>query len=657
MVELAERLTQNELDQNTNWHVGLGGIQQPDNPARVLPLGTFLRNGQIHTPSNDISEALAELQRLRVAAGSNGKSHWSELPNTLLPAIWTMRLGGTRSRPSTATTPATLAVTPASTPVTSAKQESTREKKSKATRDDSEGSTEGYDGDEDEDDGKSEPVSADNDVTTHGLGSSADKTCSIGLQEPRDQDQEAGTNDQPGLTVLKSVRRVADNVIRMFKEVDTELREAEALVEANARLSRRPLLASDNLTPKHRDYLSPRPEQISNTAITPFIGLLGSNGRDFHSLRLARTERTPQTRHNFSELPTQGFHQQAHNHPADMDGYDDGLLPLQTPEEYRRETAQRRAVLCRNNAQINELLQQSRELMRIPGMPDMRNTPFGMDLTTLAPHTPFHMMATPTAAAARHESASSQVMAAPNASLAAPHIPAPPQVMAAPHNMVAAKPVSATSRGPQEAAARPDRTVDVGTIGHQSQLRSQANNIMQDEVDFDEDFDIDNIPYGIGIEWFSDRNPGKPTAGKGKNKARDEFKLNFTPDPALWELHGSPLELRYNPIPTQAPESPTETAPANAGEGKKRSREKFEADLTSELDGTQRASSITSADTPGSPNETEAEARKRAFDKEYNCIPDMRLDTEKRKQSRYVSFSVLPSSASEQRSDPHSQGL
>lgn len=98
LVETVEKLSKEQIAQNTTWDVTATGIVQPGNPGHVLPLGYFLKNGVPHVPSKEVAEALKLLGELQGKAKAKGKGHWSEMESHDLPKGWMARLSKSRAR-------------------------------------------------------------------------------------------------------------------------------------------------------------------------------------------------------------------------------------------------------------------------------------------------------------------------------------------------------------------------------------------------------------------------------------------------------------------------------------------------------------------------------------------------------------------------------
>ena len=226
MVEFVERLTQNEIDQNTNWKVVLGGIQQPNNPARVLPLGTFLTDGQIHTPSNRVADAVLELQRLRVLAASHGMAHWGDLPNDILPMTWTMRLKKPRKG--------------LSIEASQVEKSSIRRKQTEQTEDDSESAG--------DDDDKPGPISAGNNKKIR-KPKATQMTSSYGKDaDRRELHEEHNLIHSSVREVFSGVNQIAADVRKTFYEVEADFQVAIPSLEHDyTNISRLPRLPMANV--------------------------------------------------------------------------------------------------------------------------------------------------------------------------------------------------------------------------------------------------------------------------------------------------------------------------------------------------------------------------------------------------------------------------
>ena len=98
LVLQVESLSQEQLDHNTGWvRVLNGGWHQPGQPHNVVPLFHFLVNGYPHTPSTEVTDAIALSNRLNALATQQGLGHWLDLPDQFLPTEWRMRLRGSRA--------------------------------------------------------------------------------------------------------------------------------------------------------------------------------------------------------------------------------------------------------------------------------------------------------------------------------------------------------------------------------------------------------------------------------------------------------------------------------------------------------------------------------------------------------------------------------
>ena len=53
-----------------------------------LPLGTFLANGQLHTPTERFMKVVEEIERLQAEAIEHGYAHWCLMPSRLKPSEW-----------------------------------------------------------------------------------------------------------------------------------------------------------------------------------------------------------------------------------------------------------------------------------------------------------------------------------------------------------------------------------------------------------------------------------------------------------------------------------------------------------------------------------------------------------------------------------------
>ncbi|MCJ1242913.1 hypothetical protein MMC30_000109 [Trapelia coarctata] len=588
MLEVVERLTQKEIDQNTNWKVVTNGIQQPNNTARLLPLGTFLTNGQTHTPSDKVADAVVELQRLRILARSHGKDHWNELPDNILPKTWTMRLQKSRRRPSRA--------------ASSVEENPTRGKTSKEREDDCE-STGSHDD-------TSGPSLADSNKKTWDQ-KAALVTCSfVDDKKQPNLDDEDDVSNSSALTVFNSGRTIAADVTRSFIKVQTDFQEAEASVEAdNTNLSRLTHLPSASPFPQHQLHLPQSAERSFTPINTLPVGAVGVNHREAQSSTHTRTQRLRKAHHNTPRIPKHVLDKQAegstakmaHNIkdiPENLSGKENEKLAMKFPGSFEDFVNAQNEKLAKeqkifhghfqgsfqDNTQDNshtsleqfaEQVEQNRtkhhqvikELVELDkeAKPLMK-PPTSMKLT---PRNPVLLR-----------------MLAASHTTATPPTSAPSQVMAAPQT------TGATDR---VAVSRPA----VGATHHGAY-------VLDDSSD-------DKLPHGRKVARNVDRNKvpertANPTANpqaeadapqfntaKGKKRSRGEFELDLTPEPALWELEGN-KRLRANATiaPVESPNEPGDT-----------------------------------------PIKVEGAERRRAFEKEHNCIPNMRLNSEKRKKSQY----------------------
>lgn len=498
MLDTVERLTQNEIDQNTNWTVVLGGIQQPNNPARVLPLGTFLTNGQTHTPSNEVFDARLELQRLQVLAGSNGIGHWSDLPDTLLPKTWSMRVKP-RSIPMLVPIPGM--------------EESTREEKPMASNADSKNS----DGDGD----KSDLASAHHDHET------------LGHKGPvvTDPDEEVGVDDALVSAALNAAEETAHDVARVFGK-------GKAVIHVD---NTRVHLTPANLLQQHRHPqpgLSSYKRQSSKTPIISSLAIAGINNQGVQSSRATRPTPLQQSHQSIPEVLTQVSDSQAEADTSKMNN-----------EEYMNEVLERQDERHRLNAEAEQLGQDWDQLMAIPGIPaDGPST-----------SAPSRVMPVPNIVAAFNIPADSEVITAPYDPEALGPLPvlSPVSVLAGPHDPEAAAPVSTPTQVSKRA-----KTVAVGLneSDRQPQTANLAEASTQHEPDLRDDFTTDDVPYGHGRPTVLDesskpevnKNAAEPTAepqtaaagtqanaGKGKKRAREEFELDLRPEPTALELDNS----------------------------------------------------------------------------------------------------------------------
>jgi len=684
MVEVVERLTQKEIDQNTTWKVVAGGIQQPNNPARLLPLGTFLTNGQTHTPSDTVADAVAELKRLRALAESHGNGHWSGLPDSILPNTWTMRLQKSRRRPSITFNPI--------------EDSSVRTKKSKEREDNSEGT----DGEDD----TSGPSSAVNDDKIRDQKATLMTSSFVEDANRRNLDEGNHASNLAVQAVFNNVTTMAADVAKTFKDVQTDFQEAEAGVESdNTNITRLTHLPPANILSQPQLHLPPSTEQTSTQTTALSVGAVAVNEREVQSSNLTRTKHLPKTLHNTPRIPKQVFDTQAEGSAAKMahntmnipegffpkepeelpkefpdpfqsdteallkykteqlakelhkqEGFQDGFpdnFESNLRERHAEQIKQLRADRLQLAAKHKELDERASQLMRPPGL--LRLTP-------------------------RMQPALSKAMSAPHTATAAPLASTPAQVTAAPHTMGAADSASAYAQASDKVETRADGTVDSSKTSHQSHHLRRVKETTEYDMYFLDDFSDDELPYGWGAEWNNGRNKvsesaSKPIAGpqteantnaaQGKKQSRVEFQLDFSPEPAAWELLGSENPRNHAAISTAKAtadfQTEASTAQYNADQGKKRSRGEFQLDLSPEpaaweMEG--RKTIRTYAATPTKETLQEADAaqaaryvqlaqakeeeakRRKAFDEEYNCIPDMRLDSEKRKKSRYVSFAA-----------------
>lgn len=512
-----ERLTQNEIDQNTNWTVVLGGIQQPNNPARVLPLGTFLTNGQTHTPSNEVSDARLELQRLRVLAGSNGRGHWSDLPDTLLPKTWSMRVKP-RSIPTLVPIPGM--------------EESTRGEKPMASKSD----TENSDGNGDTSDLASaynahETLDDKGPLMTHS---------SVKSQGQTDPDEEVGVDDAPVSTAVNAAQESAHDVARVFGKGKAVFHRAETHVD-NTRISQTPHLTPANLLQQQRHpqpSLSSYKRQASNTPITSSLAIAGINKQDVQSSRRTRTTPLQQSHQSIPEVPTQVSDTEAEADTSKMNN-----------EEYRNEILERQEQMRRLDAEAEQLGRDWDQQMAIPGIPaDGPST-----------SAPSRVMPVPNIVAAFNIPADSEVKPAPYDPEALGPLPvlSPVSVLAGLHDPEAADPASTPTRTSKRA-----KTVAIGLneSDTQAQTASAAEPSTRHAPDLSKDFSADGVPYGPGRPTVLDEkskpevneNAAEPTAelqtaavgtqanaGKGKKRAREEFELDLHPEPAASELDSS----------------------------------------------------------------------------------------------------------------------
>lgn len=550
-----ERLTQNEIDQNTNWTMVLGGIQQPNNPGRVLPLGTFQTNGQTHTPSTQVSDARLELQRLRVLAGSHGRGHWSELPDTLLPKTWSMRVKP-RSIPTLVPIPGM--------------EESMRGEKPSASKADSEASNHDDDG--------SDLASADNDHETPDQKARVPTHSPVEAQGQQDSDEETSAGDSFVLTPFNAARK--DDVPRVFDEVITESDETEARVDDNTRVSQTPHLTPTNLLPQHQPYLSSNTRQISSStiktsnparrtsdlAITSLVGIVDVDDQDSQSSGHTRSKQLRQTPHCVPKAPTQVFGTQAEADTANMNN-----------EEYMESVLERQAEMRRLDVEAEQLGRDWDQLMAIPGIPaDGPST-----------SAPFKVIPVPNTVSAFNIPADSEVMPKPyDAEALGPFsAPSPVSVLAGTHDTEAAGPASTPTRPSKRTKTTADGTVGLGEVDRQSQPANAAGVSTECKPDLSHGVALDDVPYGHG--WPTDldesskqpvpENAAKPTAepepaadgtqskaGKGRKRAREEFELDLSPEPAAMELGSS--ERRSTDAAAHATDVPTEAEAAQVSE-------------------------------------------------------------------------------------------
>ena len=101
---IAEQISWSSVQHNTSLPVRPEGLIKPSlsgehtgGPAPApLPLNRFLRNDQLHRPSQHYRAKLRLIQDLRQAARENGYPHWLLLPNKFKPREWQEKAEGQR---------------------------------------------------------------------------------------------------------------------------------------------------------------------------------------------------------------------------------------------------------------------------------------------------------------------------------------------------------------------------------------------------------------------------------------------------------------------------------------------------------------------------------------------------------------------------------
>ena len=99
LLELVDKLSDEQISLNTSWVVTPTHIHPPGLPAYTIPRNAYLDDGNSpHAPSLTIQNAKALLSRLKAKAITKGKANWRELDEDDLPREWFVRTGKRKLR-------------------------------------------------------------------------------------------------------------------------------------------------------------------------------------------------------------------------------------------------------------------------------------------------------------------------------------------------------------------------------------------------------------------------------------------------------------------------------------------------------------------------------------------------------------------------------